>query len=199
MPVFPLKQPFSANLGGLMKTAKLAGLCLVVVFFTSGCVVTRSAYDELLREKAAADIERQKLEKDLSEVKAEKDKKIAELNSNIASLKQAIKALRARHESDMKLAKEKNEELAEGLQALLEQSSQDKKILMNRIEELSGKYKACTKAMKGQIDAARDRGETVILDRKRTVEGLFDQLEKQLQEQIKRGEIKLKRYRANTK
>lgn len=184
-----------------MKVITLLALCLVIAFFTSGCLVTKGAYDRLLSEKAAADSECRKLKKKLSIMKTEKDKEIAEQMNRITTLGQEIMALQAKYEHDMKLAKERQEDLAKGLQALRQQSSEDKKMLLSQIEELSEKYEKCKKAKNPQIDAlkARRGQEAVTLDEKGTFEGLFNQLEEQLKDEIEKGEIRLERRRTKIK
>ncbi len=52
-----------------------------------------------------------------------------------------------------------------------------------------------------EIDAlkARHRVEALSLDQKKTLEGLFAQLEQQLQEEIEKGEIRVKLYKTKIK
>jgi len=184
-----------------MKVIKLLVMCLAVVFFTNGCLVTKKVYTKLLSEKTALDIERQKLEKELSDTRTEKDKEIAEQKNGITTLRQEIMDLQTKYGYDMKIAKEKQEELAKSLQVLREQSSEETKIVLNQIEELREKYKRYKKAKNEEIDAlkAGHRVEGLTLDQKKTLEGLFDQLEQQLQEEIEKGQIMLKLYRKKIK
>jgi hypothetical protein len=97
----------------------------------------------------------------------------------------------------MKVAKEKQEKLTKRLQVLWEKSSEETKILLNQIEKLREKYERWKKVKNEAIDAlkARHRVEALSLDQKKTLEGLFAQLEQQLQEEIEKGEIGLRRYK----
>ena len=184
-----------------MKGIRLLALCLGVVFLTNGCLVTKKTYDKLLREKTALDIERQKLKNELSDIRTEKGRKIAELNSRITTLEQEIMDMRTKYEEYVKVTGGKQEELANSLQILRDQSSKERKILLNQVKELREKCDSEKKAKDKQIDAlkAMHRVEPLTLDGKKTLEDLFDQLEQQLQEQIERGEIRLKRYKTKIK
>lgn len=184
-----------------MKVITLIALCLVIPFFTSGCLVTKGAYDRLLGEKAAADSECQKLKKKLSIMRTEKDREIGEQKNLITTLRQEIVVLQARYEHDMKLARERQEDLVKGLRELQQQASEDKKMLLGKIEELGEKYENCKKARKPQIDTLKGwRGEeAVTVDENETLEGLFNQLEEELKDEIERGEIRLERHRTKTR
>ncbi len=180
-----------------MRAMRLLALCLMIVFFTSGCLVTKGAYDRLLSEKAAADSECRNLKKQVSDMRAEKDRKIAHLKDRTTTLEQEIAAVQAKCEHDMKLAGERQEALEEGLQALRQHSSEEKKSLLNQLEELSERYEAYKEAKDQEIHAlnAGHRVEAETMNHKRTLEGLFNELEKQLKEEIEKGEIRLERRR----
>ena len=184
-----------------MKVIKLLVICFIVVFFTNGCLVTKKVYTKLLSEKMALDIERQRLKKALSNTRTEKDKKIAEQKNRITTLRQEIMELQSKFEYDMKVAKEKQEELTRSLQVLWEQSSEETKILLKQIEKLREKYERCKKAKNEEIDAlkAGHRVETLSLVQKKTAEGLFHQLEQALREEIEKGEIRVKLYKTKIK
>jgi len=180
-----------------MKLVKLLAMCLVVIFFTNGCLVTRKVYNDLLREKMALDIERQKLTREL----AEKDDKIGEQRKRITTLDQEVMNLETKYEDYIKLAKERQEELTKSLLILRDQSSEEIKILLSQIEELREEYERYKEAKDEQIDALK-AGHTVeapSLDQKKALDGLFDQLEQQLREEIEKGEIRLKRYKTKIK
>jgi hypothetical protein len=166
-----------------------------------GAAVTKDAYTKLLSEKTALDIERQRLKKELLDTRTEKDKKIAEQKNRITTLRQEIMELQSKFEYDMKVAKEKQEELTRSLQVLWEQSSEETKILLKQIEKLREKYERCKKAKNEEIDAlkAGHRVETLSLVQKKTAERLFHQLEQALREEIEKGEIRVKLYKTKIK
>ena len=166
-----------------------------------GAPLTKDVYAKLLSEKTALDIERQKLKKKLLDTGTEKDMKIAEQKNRITALKQEIIELQTKFEYDMKVAKEKQEKLTKRLQVLWEKSSEETKILLNQIEKLREKYERWKKVKNEEIDAlkARHRVEALSLDQKKTLEGLFAQLEQQLQEEIEKGEIRVKLYKTKIK
>lgn len=184
-----------------MKVIKLLVMCFIIVFFTNGCLVTKKVYTKLLSEKTALDIERQKLKEELSNTRTEKDKKIAEQKNQITTLEEEIIDLRTKYEYDIKVAKEKQEQLAKSLQALQQQSSEETRILVKQIDEVREKYERYKKAKNEEIDAlkAGHRVKAPTLDQKKTLERLFDQLEQQLQEEIEEGEIRLKRHKTKIK
>ncbi len=166
-----------------------------------GAPLTKDVYAKLLSEKTALDIERQKLKKNLLDTGTEKDMKIAEQKNRITALKQEIIELQTKFEYDMKVAKEKQEKLTKRLQVLWEKSSEETKILLNQIKKLREKYERWKKVKNEEIDAlkARHRAEVLSLDQKKTLEGLFDQLEQQLQEEVAKGEIRVKLYKTKIK
>ncbi len=152
-----------------MKVIKLFVICFIVAFFTNGCLVTKKVYTKLLSEKTALDIERQKLKKELSNTRAEKDKKIAEQKNRITTLEEEIIDLQTKYEYDIKVAKERQEQLAKNLQALQQQSSEETRILVKQIDEVREKYERYKKAKNEEIDAlkAGHRVKAPTLDQKR--------------------------------
>jgi cell division protein FtsL len=183
--------------GGWMKVLRLIAMCLVVVFFTNGCLVTKKVYKNLVREKAVLDIERQELRREL----AEKDDKIAEQGKRITTLEQDVMDLQIKYEDYMKVAKERLEELAKSVLILREQSSEEIRVLLNQIEELREKYEKYREAKDEEIDGlkAGHTAETPSLDQEKSLDGLLDQLEQQLREEIEKGDIRLKRYKTKIK
>ena len=151
-----------------MKVITVLAMYLAVVFFTNGCLVTKKTYNELLNKNTRLDVEMQKLKKELSDA----NKKIAGQKNRITTLMHENMVLQSKYEYDMKLAKE-------------------------RQEDLRGKYEMCRQSRNEKIDAlqTRRRGESLTSDQKNTTEDLYRRLEQQLQEEIKKGKIKLELHR----
>jgi len=85
-------------------------------------------------------------------------------------------ALQTKYKEDMKIAKEKQEELRERYERY-------KKKINEKIDELKAGY----------------RVKPTSSDQKETMEDLYHQLEQQLQEGIEKGQIKLKLHRKKIK
>ena len=151
-----------------MKVITVLVMYLAVVFFTNGCLVTKKAHNELLNKNKGLDIEIQKLKKELSDA----NKKMAEQENRITTLMHENMVLQSKYEYDMKVAKK-------------------------RQEEFRGKYEMCRQARNEKIDAlqTRQRGGSLTSDQKKTTEGLYRQLQEQLQEEIKKGKIKIELHR----
>jgi len=151
-----------------MKIMKVLVMCFAVVLFTNGCIVSKKVHEDLLSEKAELDIQIQKLKMELSD----KDKELIEQKNRITTLRQENMELQTKYKEDMKVAEERQEELREKYERY-------KKKVNEKIEELKTGY----------------RVKPPSSDQKETMEDLYHQLEKQLQEGIEKGQIKLELHR----
>ena len=92
-----------------MKFFRFFLLCSLVVFFTSGCFISKKVHTQLLSEKSALEVEYEKLERELRDVRkdfAETSKELADARKEVAETTKLLADTRA--EKDQKIVEQKN-------------------------------------------------------------------------------------------
>jgi chemotaxis protein MotB len=178
-----------------MRWMKPGLICLLAIALTSGCMVSKKVYTQLLSQKTALDVEKDRLEmelaetrdalatarqaladteKALSDLRTRSEKETGEQKNRILSLEREVIDLKAKYIDDMEVAEAKQSELSKSIQVLEQESSEESRILLAQLQELRDKYDRDLRAKNTEMDVlkAEHRGE---------VEALNNQLDQMLQ------------------